>query len=139
MTVEYHELPEDFTIAGWADLADDLLCAGQTASDIMNALIDVYPNYSWFVLVQDNTQGYSGSYGGNSEIHNADNLCGKNMVVWMNSGSTQDCNTNTAGASAQRLIDNASSSGSTPSTIMNYITSSKDIIQVKKLYSYVFR
>jgi uncharacterized membrane protein len=97
-------------------LADNLLCAGQLSANIRDALVDVWPNYEWFVLVQDNTQGWYATWSGNTEFYQADNICGKNLVAWMYSGSVQNCNANIAGASAQRLIDNASSSG-TPSAI----------------------
>ena len=120
---EYHELPENFTIESWADLADDLLCAGQSSGDIRDALVDVWPNYKWFVLVQDNSETWATNKASNTDFHQADNLCGKNLVVWMYSGTEQNCNANVAGASAQRLIDNAISSGSTPPAVRDYITS----------------
>ena len=52
MTAEYHELPENFTIESWGDLADDLLCAGVAASVIKDALVDVWPDYQWFAKSQ---------------------------------------------------------------------------------------
>ena len=91
MNAEYHELPENFTVASWQDLANDLLCAGQDAENIRDALVGVYPNYEWFVLVQASTGGWSGHVGYNSNYgtHQASNLCGKNLVIWMYSGSYQ--------------------------------------------------
>ena len=47
-TAEYYEVPENFTIESWGDLADDLLCAGVNASGIRDALVDVWPDYQWF-------------------------------------------------------------------------------------------
>ena len=93
-------------MANWADLADDLLCAGQSSAGIWDALVDVWRNNEWFVIVQDNTQEWYANWSGNTEFHQADNLCGKNLVAWMYSGSMQNCNAITAGASAQHWIDN---------------------------------
>ena len=122
VNAEYHELPDNFTIAGWEDLADDLLCAGRSALDIINALANYGPNYKWFVLVQSSslTYSYHIGYTSNYGFHQATNRCGKNLFVWMYSGSSQACDANGA-ANAQNLINTASSSGSTPNAVVNYI------------------
>merc|ERR1712142_1284639 len=96
--------PSDGGEDNWADLADTLLCAGNTAMEIRDGLIAVWPNYHWFVLVQD-----------------ADDLCGKNMVVWMYSGGIKPCNENVAGTLAQQLIDDAVSSFPFPEDILDFI------------------
>ena len=102
-------------------MADDLLCAGRLAPDIINALMDVYPNNEWFVLTQalGSWSGHVG-YTSNYCTHVASNLCEKNLVVWMYSWSSQGCNTNADGME-WNLINAASSSGSTPDVIANYI------------------
>merc|ERR1712013_565979 len=79
------ETQKVITQDSWADLADTLLCAGNSAEEIRDGLRAVWPNNHWFVLVQD------------SELHHADDLCGKNLVVWMYSGGIKGCNENVAG------------------------------------------
>ena len=136
MLAQYHELPENFTIESWGDLADDLLCAGQTSAGIRDALVDVWPHYEWFVLVQDNSETWASYRNSNTELHQADNLCGKNLVVWMYSGSMQHCNANTAGVNAQHLIDAASSHGSTAVARRDYIQSRKEKQTITNMFQY---
>ena len=126
MNAEPHELPENFTIESWADLADDLLCAGQSAKEIRVALVDVWPSYQWFVLVQDSSETWASSKDLSTDLHHADNLCGKNLMVWMYSGSVQPCNENIGGVTAQHLIDEAISHYPHPDGILDYIKSSME-------------
>ena len=78
--------PSDGGDDNWADLADTLLCAGNTALEIRDGLRAVWPNYHWFVLVQDADLIWFSNKDLDTELHHADDLCGKNMVVWMYSG-----------------------------------------------------
>ena len=121
-TAEYYEVPENFTIESWGDLADDLLCAGVNASGIRDALVDVWPDYQWFVFVQDSYQGRDVL--GWGESHYATNLRGKFMFVWMYSGSVNNCTEN-AVSSAQTLIDKAIATSSTPNCVMDFIQTRK--------------
>ena len=122
---EYHELPENFTIKSWGDLADDLLCAGVDAAGIRDALADVYPypTYHGFVIVQDNSGGRATV--GSGDSHYATNLCGKNMFVWMKVGSSVGACSANAASAAQTLIDRAIYWSSTPNGVMAYIQSCK--------------
>ena len=123
MTAEYQDLPENFTMGNtWGDLADDLLCAGKDAADITARLHDVWPDYEWFVLVQDNSNGWAGLFAG--EYHMASDVCGKNMVVWMYSGSVSQCKANAVSA-AQTLIDKAITTSSTPNGVLEFIQARK--------------
>merc|ERR1712013_502985 len=49
---------------GWGDLADTLLCQGQNAHGIRDALVSLLPNYSWFVLVQPTSGDWANSRDG---------------------------------------------------------------------------
>merc|ERR1711964_64790 len=77
------ETQEMITQDSWADLADTLLCAGNSAEEIRDGLRAVWPNNHWFVLVQDSELLWFSNKDLSTELHHADDLCGKNLVVWM--------------------------------------------------------
>merc|ERR1711909_86481 len=83
----------------WADLADTLLCAGNTAEEIRDGLRAVWPNNHWFVLVQDSELLWAGIKG---------------------------CNENVAGTVAQELIDQAVSAFPFPEDILDYIKTNEE-------------
>jgi len=122
------ETQEVISQDSWADLADTLLCAGNSAEEIRDGLRAVWPNNHWFVLVQDSELLWFSNKDLSTELHHADDLCGKNLVVWMYSGGIKGCNENVAGTVAQELIDQAVSAFPFPEDIVDYIKTSKEFI-----------
>jgi len=120
------ENPGVLSEESWADLADTLLCAGNTAEEIRDGLRAVWPNNHWFVLVQDSELLWASNKDLSTELHHADDLCGKNLVVWMYSGGIKGCNENVAGTVAQELIDQAVSAFPFPEDILDYIKTNEE-------------
>merc|ERR1711936_899006 len=72
----------------WADLADTLLCAGNTAEEIRDGLRAVWPNNHWFVLVQDSELLWASNKDLSTELHHADDLQITIGLFW---SRTQSC------------------------------------------------
>ena len=78
--------------------------------------------------MQPSSGGWANSKDSNSESHFQNNLCGKNLLVWMYSAPVSSCNENAAGVLARNLIDAAVSYGGTPTSVRDYITNSKGAV-----------
>ena len=125
---EERNLPTNFT-RGWGELAESLLCDGESAAQIRDALTSAWPGVDWFVLVESSSSSWAASIGA-GEYQKSHDICGKNMLVWRYAGSVGGCS-NQAGDWAQFLIDEAVAHGGSSTTVRDYITDSKTKIFVK--------
>ena len=102
-----------------------MLCDGESAEQIRNALTKLWPDFQWFVFIQDERQGWAAEYDNSSIFHRADNLCGKDLVVWLLPVGVDGCSEHVAGAAAQKLIDTAVEIyGNNDENVRDYILSS---------------